>query len=270
MNYLKSIISYYLKNFWFLTLLSVIPALFIGLLLRPFQFVEFLYQYPFQTLGGFSDFFFAILSFDWLSLLLGIVGLFLVATIMSILLGKMESHFRIGRQNYSLKDSGFNNNFSSVLLAVFCVAFCYLVLALLSAMLIMLFNFIFSGSLMFISVILSYIVALIFFWLMSVIVVHFGVLASDRMIMGSTFATAMSNASQATHKNTAQRLLVGLLPFLLSFLLTLLGSWLGIVWLTNIISLLIILPYFSIFVLILFFDHYGLTRYDTRPYYNLR
>ena len=271
MKYFKSIILYYFKNFWFLMLFSIIPAVFVGLLLKPFQFVQFLYAYPSLTLGNFADFFYGILPFDWLTLLLGFIGLVLTAVIISMLLGKIEKNFRIGKNSYSLKETGFNNNFSSVLIGIFCVAFCYFVIALLGVVLIMLFNFIFASiNAVVVSVILSYMVCMLCFWLTSAITIHFGVVASDMMITGSTFATAMSNASQAIHKNTWQNLLIGFVPFLIAILLTLLGCWLGILWLTNIISMLIIIPYTCVLVMIIFFDYYGLTRYDTRPYYNLK
>jgi len=251
-------------------LFSIIPAVFVGLLLKPFQFVEFVFDYPSLTLGGFADFFNGIIPFDWLTILLSVLGLILTASILSMLLGKMEKHFRIGKNSFSLRDTGFNNNFASVLLATFCIAVCYFIIALLGAVLIMLFNFIFASSAMVLSVMLSYVVVFLAYFLLSAVTLHFGVVASDMMIMGSTFATAMSNTSQAIHKNTFQNWLVGFIPFALAILLTLLGSWLGVVWLTNILSMLIILPYYSVFVMIVLFDHYGLTRYDTRSYYSLK
>ena len=43
-----------------------------------------------------------------------------------------------------------------------------------------------------------------------------------------------------------------------------------VMFLFNTISLLFIIPYVCIFAVTKIFEHYDITRYDTRPYYNLR
>lgn len=271
MNYFKTSISYYFKNFWFLMLFAVVPAVFVGLLLQPFRFIEFLFNYPFLDLAGFPDFFFGIVPFDWVTILLSVLGTFLIAVFMSMLLGKIEAHFRIGKKGLSFKDNTFNNNFASVVLVVFIIAICYFVIAILSALFVMLFDFIFAKhGLVVISTILNYVIGFFALAIISCITTYFGVVASDMMIMGSNFRVAMSSASQAINKNTWQNLFVGLIPFLISAILSIFGTWLNILWLTNIISMLLILPFMCVLVMIIFFNHYGITRYDTRPYYNLK
>ncbi len=272
MEYFKSVISYFFKNFGFVMLFSVIPAVFFGSLLSPFKMVEFLYLYPTLTLDTFGEFFCAMVPLDWLTILLTVVGLILMAFFVSILFGKLESHFRIGKRSWGIKNTGANNNFPGVLFNILIFIVCYLVLALLGTLLITLLNFIFSvGAVAGVAeIILVYAVAALLISIMSYLTLLFALVALDMMIMGSPFNVAISNASHAIHKNTWKSFFAALIPFIVAAGLTILGSWLGIVWLTNIIGMAILVPYICILAMTIFFKNYDLQRYDTRPYYNLK
>lgn len=253
-------------------LFSLIPAVFFGLLLSPFKMVEFLYLYPTLTLDTFGEFFYAILPFDWLTILLTVVGVGLMAFFVSILFGKLESHFRLGKRSWGIKNTGANNNFPGVLLNVFIFILGYFVLALLGTLLITLLNFIFSVATVagVAEIILAYAIAVVLVSIIAYLALLLALVALDMMIMGSPFTVAISNASHAIHRHTWESFFVALVPFLLAAGLTIFGSWLGIIWLTNIVSMAIIIPYLCILAMTIFFKHYDLQRYDTRPYYNLK
>ena len=271
MNYLKSVTTYCFKNFWFLMLFAIIPAVYVGLLLNPFQFIQFLFNYPSNNPQSFADFFCGLLPLDWLTVLLAILGLVVVSMVISIMLGKIEVHFRIGKKNLSLKDEAFNNNFASVLTAIFVMAISFFVVCLFSSLLMMFFNFIFANNgFTILSTIFVWVIGIITIIITSLLTLYFGVAAIDMMIMGSNFRVALSNAGLAVNKNFWQNFFVALIPFVIAIIFTFLGNLLGIIWLTNILSLLVSIPFVCVFVMTIFFNYYGLTRYDIRPYYNLK
>ena len=62
MRYIKLSFKYLIKNILFLFLLSLVPAIFIGSLLSPFKFLEFINNYPKLTITAFADFFYSIIA----------------------------------------------------------------------------------------------------------------------------------------------------------------------------------------------------------------
>lgn len=265
MNYFKSTAAYYFKNFWFVMLFSIVPAIYIGLLLHPFMFVEFLYNYPNKEFSGFASFISAMLPLDVMTLVLGLIGLIFVTILISMLLGKVEAHFRLGKKSLAFKSSGVNNNFSSVLISSLFLLVSFLVLMVILALLIMLMNFIFANNgMIVVSTVLNYVLTFFALLLFSNCITYFGLVCCEMMLMGSPLKTALANAGLIFHKHTFHTVCTSFLPFLLASVLTIVGCLLGVVWLSNFVSVLIVLPFSCVFVLTVFFDYYGLERRDIK------
>lgn len=273
MKYVKEVTEYCFKNFWFVMLYAIIPIVFVGLLLHPFQFIEFLFTYPTvaPNFEGFSNFFHVIIPFDILTILMGVVAIVLCAVLLCMLLGRVERHFRTGQKNSEFNASDFNNNFLSVLFAIFFLFLSVFAIEIIATLLIMFFDFLFAKhGLVVLSSIFVCIIGILSFCLIAFLVLLFGVASADKMIMGSPFSSAIGTAFNAIKKNTAKILWATLLPFAFAIVLTLLGAWLNLVWLSNLLSLFVMIPYMCVLVMIVFFDYYDLPRYDTRPYYSLK
>ena len=69
MRYIKLSFKYCVKNILFLFLMSLIPAVFIGSLLSPFKFLEFINNYSSLAVVSFSDIFYSIIDISWLKIL---------------------------------------------------------------------------------------------------------------------------------------------------------------------------------------------------------
>ena len=271
MNYFKSVTAYYFKNFWFVMLFSLISAIYIGLLLHPFQFVEFLYNYPNEEFNGFASFISAMLPLDTITLVLGLIGLVFVTILISMLLGKIEAHFRLGKKSLAFKSSGVNNNFSSVLISSLFLMIAFLVIMVILSLLIMLVNFIFANNgMLVVSTVLNYVLTFFALLLFSNCTTYFGLVCCEMMLMGSPLKTALSNAGLIFHKHAFQNICTSFLPFLFTSILTILGCLLNVVWLSNFICVLIVLPFVCIFALTLFFDYYGMERQDTKKESKIR
>ncbi len=272
MEFVKSTFLYYFKNIIPMLIFALIPAIYIGVLLNPFQSINFLWNYNTLEINGFADFFNAVFAIDWLTLLFFIVGIFVCTAFVSLILGKIESHFRTGKFSYSLKTTELNNNFLSVLLISALIFISYFLLMLVGVLLMLLAHFIvvineISWVVGLVAcAIITFLVYLAFVWVLAIL----SVTCVDMAIMGSPFSVALSNASTALHKKSFKNFLGILIPILVGVVFAILGCLLKLEFLFNTISLLFIIPYVCIFAVTKIFEHYDITRYDTRPYYNLR
>ena len=77
MRYIKLNFKYLIKNILFVFLLSLIPAIFMGSLLNPFKFLEFVNNYANIVVVNFADIFYNIIDISWLKLLFYVIGFFL-------------------------------------------------------------------------------------------------------------------------------------------------------------------------------------------------
>ena len=267
---INNVISYYIKNFCYILLFAIVPAVFCGLFMRPFALFETLYQYPNLTIETFADLFLAVYSADWLYWVLSIVGILLLLIFISLFIGKVEAHFRTGKFDLSWHNvRGINYNLAGVTKTMLFVIVLNFVVNLLTLLLIYLMHFIFSinGVPTVAGTIVNWVIAVVALWLQARITTYFMFAGLDSIIMGSPYTVAMGNASHAIAKRGWDMFLAEIVPFVLAILLTVLGCWLDIVWLTNIVSILILFPYIVILGMVNFFDHYDIKRYDNRKYY---
>lgn len=270
---LHNVLSYYFKNILFMLLFAIAPAVFIGLLIQPFGLIEMLYNYPSMTSFSFGDFFLSVYSHGGWGILWFVLGFVLLVVFISFLVGKIEYHFRTGRFDISSHNArGLNNNFGDLAIMAGLMLLVDFLLNLVGILLMCLVHFIISagGAVALGSIIVNWVIGVLVVLLQGVFTCMFMFAAIDMIIMGSPLTVAMSNALNSFSRHKWSTILVSALPFAIAIGLTAIGCLLNIVWLTNIVSLLFIIPYVCIWGMINFFEYYNMPRYDNRQYYNLR
>lgn len=272
MENIKSTISYYFKNWFAVAVFMLLPVILFGLLLKPFGLIEFLYAYPTLSLAGFSDFFTQIFGFGWIQTVLFLVVLLVLTVCASLLYGKIESHFRVGKFNFELGSGALNSNALSVFWCILLMFVCYFTITILCTCLMLLVNFIVAVKIgnVVLSTIIVWIIGLANIFLVLNAVFILAIACVDMMIMGSPFGVALSNAVQLVHQNYGESSVAFLVPMAVFVVLTILGSLIGITLLTNCLALLFFLPYVCIYSLIVVFKRNDMARYDNRQYYNIR
>ncbi len=126
MKVFKSAIKYFIDKGTYLTLISVIPSLLLPFLLSPSSTFYFLFQYKDINSESFSAMYIQMRNLPYDYFYVGIVGIVLIVFAVSILIGVVDRHMRIGDFTLSVKKAvtGINFNFLSALLylVIVCVA----------------------------------------------------------------------------------------------------------------------------------------------------
>jgi len=265
-----SVLDYYMKNFLYIMIFVLAPAIFIGIFLRPFSMIEMLCDYPSLELNTFGDLFCTVYSWGLLEVLAMVAGLILVLIFVSLLIGKVEGHFRTGKFDLNSHEwRGLNYNLASVTKTIVALGVACFVLNLLALLLMYLMHFLFTinTGAMVVSNILCWIIGLFNLLVQARLVILFLLAGLDSIVMGSPYTVALSNASHALAKDVKDTWVCTLLPFAIMLVLTVIGNLLGITILTNILSILVMMPWLIIYSMIRFFDHYNIPRYDNSKYY---
>ena len=270
---LRNVLSYYFKNILYLLLFAVVPAVFLGLLIHPFSLIEMLFDYPNLQSYGFGAFFQSVYGLGAIGILWYVLGFLILIVCISFLLGKIELHFRTGNFDLSSHNvRSLNNNFGGVALVGFVLFLADFLLNIIAMLLMFFVHFIISadGSVTVASTILNWIIGIVVVLAEGFLTSVFVFAAIDKIIMGSPFSVALSNSFANFSRKRFQKMLVAMFPFAVGIVLTVLGALLHVVWLSNILSLLFIIPYVCVFGMTSFFEFYDMPRYDNRKYYNLK
>src|SRR5574344_540815 len=145
MRYIKLGITYMFKNFGYIALAWLLPAVFFGLCISPFRMLEFVGKYPSTVISSFSNIFDILMPISWLKVFLAILGILLVAVFASFVFGEMESHMRSGKLGFKNIFSFVNNNIMVVAINILLLAVIYAVLVFLLGSILFLFHLMFSG-----------------------------------------------------------------------------------------------------------------------------
>lgn len=265
-----SVLNYYVKSFLYIMIFVIAPAVFIGVFLRPFSMIEMLFRYPVLEIGTFGDLFCAVYSWGWLEVLAMIAGVILILICMSLLIGKIEGHFRTGKMElFSHEWRGLNYNLAGVTKSTMSLMIVCFVLNVVAMLLMYFMHFLFAiniGSIV-VSSILCWVIGLANLVLQARLLILFIMAGLDSIVMGSPYTVALSNASIALSKDVLDTWVCALIPFVVMIFLTVIGTLLNITILTNILSIMVMMPWAIVYCMIRFFDYYNLTRYDNRKYY---
>ena len=268
MEYVKDVLGYYIKNFVYLLIFAVIPATFLGLFIQPFGLYDFVYSYHDSTLATFGDFFMAIFNPSWWSFLYVLVGGVLFVVSMSMMLGFIENHFRVGKR--SLQNSfRLNNNTLSVLKTTVILGIAIFILDLLAALLMCFIHFLSanSGAGSVVCCILNYIIVLALMVLVGRGLSLFGFATVESLLDGSPMRVGFSNAARAMSGKGWQLFMVELITMGVCFILMQIFSLIALPTVGNILSCIVFMPMVCINSMMLFFDANKLTRKDKLKYY---
>lgn len=267
---ISSVLDYYIKNFLYIIIFVIAPAIFIGVFLKPFSMIEMLCRYPGLDINTFGDLFGTVYSWGWLEVLAMIAGVILILICLSLLIGKIEGHFRTGKmQLFTHEWRGLNYNLAGVTKSTILLGVVCFVLNVVALLLMYFMHFLFAinvGSII-VSSILCWIIGLANLVLQARLSTLFIMAGLDSIIMGSPYTVALSNASIALSKDIMDTWVCTLLPYVVILILTVIGVLLNVTILTNILSIIVIMPWMVVYGMIRFFDHYSITRYDIRKYY---
>ncbi len=274
MRYIKLSFKYCFKNILFLFLMSLIPAVFIGSLVSPFKFLEFINNYANLVVTGFGDVFYAIIDISWLKILFYIIGFGLISIFASVICGEIENHFRSGKRNYYNFKNYINNNILTILLNLMIFVVINFIVSFLCGTLIYLFHVIING-LNTTAGVGCMICAIIFFTLYFCVISFVGLAllinVPNMMINGYNFKQAISSTVNLLGKNFFALLLAYLVPYVIIIPLISIFNFSSIaLHIVSTICLIISIMYYSSFALTAFFDLSNLSRYDERKYFQIK
>ena len=267
MNYLKEVLSYYGKNFLYIAVFMIIPAVFIGLLLRPFALFEFLAAYPSLTLNGFDEFYLAVYGLEWLDILWIFLGFVLLVVAVSLLLGFIESHFKTGKVSFK-NTFGLNSNILNVCKITLLLAIISYVINLVLILLMFLMHVICGTSIagVVVATVLDYIFVLLGTFLITRIFTMFIITGCEMLINGTPMNVSFSDTTHAIQRGALSIFATEVFVIAVTFALSIVFSLINISWLGNILGLLVFIPLECILGMIVFFDHNGIRRYDKRRF----
>lgn len=271
MKFSKLGIAYMFKNFLYIFLLCLIPAVFVGLFCGPYQIVEFMNIYSSKEILNFSSIFQILMPFDWLRILLSILGVLLVSVFISMVLGEMERHMRSGKSNFKHMFSYVNNDIMVVMINLVVLAIIYLVFTFLLGSILFLFHLMLSG-LGNVPTVLNVIFAIVFCCVHIVVYTFATILfltnIPNMITNGYSFKEGVSSTCQLIGKSAFKLLLAFILPYaiIIAFISPLAKT--NLLWIPNIVCTLLQYMYYSSLAMTSFFELSNTPRYDNRKYYN--
>jgi|LGOV01.1.fsa_nt_gb hypothetical protein len=270
MKFIKLSTKYMLKNFLYLGLLGVIPAVFFGTLLSPFKVLEFINTYSQNPVLNFGSIFYGVLDVGTLNLLLLFIAFFLIAIFVSAILGIMENHMRSGKHNFENLKEYVNNNILMVIANLIALLLLAFVIMFVASAVLYLLHLVFSGintsptvfNAVLANIILSAILVL-YALIASVILVN----VPNMIINGSEFRYSLSRSIKLLQQNTLAMVISVVTPFLIiaGFVSIFIGTE-GFVF-VNIIGVFMLIMYFASLAMTSYFELTKTARYDNRKKY---
>ncbi|MGN1213212.1 MAG: hypothetical protein ACI4TZ_04135 [Christensenellales bacterium] len=264
-------IKYMFKNFGYIALLWLLPAVFVGLFCGPFKIIEFMNLYPTTSISNFGDIFAILMPFDWIKLLLVILAVALVAVFLSMVLGEMESHMRSGKFSFKNMFTLVNNDILVVLINIVLLAVIYALLTFIFGCVSFLFHLMFSGLSNIPTVlnsILTIVLATAFISLYTFITQVFLINIPNMITNGYSLKEGISSTMQLIGKSGFKLWISFLLIYVVIIPFVSLLCKTNVVWIANIICTYLQFMLYSSITMTSFFELSNTPRYDNRKYYN--
>jgi hypothetical protein len=259
------------KNFGYISLLWILPAVFIGLFLGPFRIIEFMNIYPTTQISNFSGIFSILMPVSFLKVVLCILAVVLVSIFLSMVFGEMENHMRSGKFRFKHIFRFVNNDILVVLVNIVLLAIIYAVLMFLFGSILFLLHLMFSG-LSNAPTVINSIVAIVLsagvIVLFTLITMVFLINIPNMITNGYSLKEGISSTGQLIGKSTMSLLVAYLLPYIIFIPFVSLLCKTNAFWVANIICAFIEFTYYSTLTMTSFFELSNLPRYDNRKYYN--
>ncbi len=268
MEYVKDVLNYYFKYFLYLFVFTIVPALFLGLFFDPFGMYEFVFEYHNLTLLTFADFFSAVFQYTWWSILYFVIGLIIFVIFVSLMLGFIENHFRMG--TVSLKSSfSLNNNVLGVFKTTIILFIQVFILNVIAMLLMYFVHFLGAnngvGSIF--CNIFNYIVVLGLMVLYGRGFTLFGYATVETMLEGSPMLVGLGNGVRAMSAKSAQLFFIEVLTLGTCFVLMQIFTAINLPLIGNVLSCIIFIPMVCVNCMVLFFENNHLARKDKLKYY---
>ena len=270
MKFLKLSFDYIKKNFLLLLIFAIIPTIFFGFLLRPFNLFEFICDYSKINVKSFASLFNSLFSFNFWHILLVLLGLVILSICMAMCFGQIENHMRSGKKNLKNSPAFLNNNFLVVLVNLLIIFMLWFVLQFLYIAVVCLVHIIFSGLnnlpnlfCIIFAILLSAVVFVLFIQICAIFCLNI----PNMIINGYPAKQAFSNSIKLLNKNNFSFLLSLLLPFVIIIPLTCLLSA-KLMFIANMVGVLILCVYVPALTMTGYFELTNTNRYDNRKYYN--
>lgn len=267
MEYVKNVLGYYFKNFLYLIIFAAAPAVFVGLLLKPFGIFEFAFEYRSLTLNNYGNFFINLFFGNWWSVLYLFVGLVLIIIATSLMLGFIENHFRMGKPSL-VNSFSLNNNVLGVAKSTITLFLIMFVVEFLLSLLMLFVHFVSGGNA--VAVVFNYVIAVAVCVLFGKMFNVFGYATIDMLINNVPLLVGLSNASRAMSVKNDKVWLIEVVGLFVCFLIIQVFALIDLTYVGNIISIVLFMPLVCVNSMTLFFERNDLPRKDTLKYYEMR
>lgn len=271
MKYFKSSFGYMFKNFGFVSLIWLLPSVFVGVLCSPYQIINFINFYPTKQIDNFKSIFEILMPFHWLRMLFVIVGVIFVVLFICMAFGEIEAHMRTGKFVLRNLLTYVNNDILVVLVNIVVLTLLNLFLTFIMGCVMFLLHLILSG-LTCTPTVLNSIITIVLACLLIVANVFLNCLFLTNILNmltnGYSLKEGISSTFQLIGKNTFGLLLAYIFPYaiIIPFVSALCRTnfW----WIPGILCTYFQYMYYCCLCLTSFFDLSNTPRYDNRKYYN--
>lgn len=273
MKFFKLSISYMFKNFLYLFLFSLIPAVFIGAILNPFKPVVFLVNYSSTPVINFGTILSGVFNFSWLNLLLGVIGFLITVVCVSAIFGQMENHMRSGKLNIKSTKNYVNNSILMVAVNLLILLVLWFVVLFVVSLLFFLFHLIFSGinnSPTVINTIIAIVLAVAGFlaYIFAFLIITINI--PNMLFNGYPLKDSISNSIKMVNNEIYSLILSSIFPVIVIVPII---SFTANTWalpFMNILGMLILIMFFTSQTMTSYFEITQTKRYDNRKYYNYK
>ena len=243
MKYVKLGFGYTFKHGWYLCIMWLLPAIFLGLCCEPFQIIKFLNVYSDNAISNFADIFKILMPISWKTVIFGILAIVLVSVCLSMAVGQIESHMRSGKLNFKEVLSYVNENILVTLANILVAALIYIILTFLLGAILFLFHLMLSGlsnaptvlNMIFASIFCA-IFLILFLFAISLLMVNI----PNMIANGYSFKEGISSSVQLIGKNAFKIVFAYLVPFVVVIPFVSLLCKTNVAWIANILCSLII------------------------------
>lgn len=267
MRYTRLAFQYLIKNFWYLALATLVPAVVMGLFTEPCSMIQLFANFNFVELATFGDVFTAISELNWWSLLAGVFAVPIFSVFFSIVCGLESKHMRWGILSGDGLPRRINNNF----LPVFELIIVFLLAMELYALICSLFTFLWVKVVQKFAVklALTIIFNVVIFLVMLCIMVMFSLTLPIMSVSGLSLRKALAGSVTLLKGKYFKMLFAVVVPMLIPY--AAMGAmaafdfkWRGII---NIVIFIFIFSYYITLMYTTYFDIEDIDREDLKNKY---
>lgn len=261
---IKLTLNYTNSKFLALLLLAIIPSILISFSISPYSSLHFLRTYGSQDFSSFATVFlgvFGLTRASWISLF----GFIFIPALLSVIMGAVERHMRIGEFNLGLNrlSSRLNFNFRTAFIFASILFIIFVLDKFLQAAVFLLFSKIFEHTAAFaLSIIWYLIMATLELFILAMIILWVPTMLHTGLTSSKAFELAVRQ-----NKDHFFEVVLGLLiPTVPSFLIMVIVAVIGSSFapLFDSITIAILMVYYIILMYTLYFDVNGLEREDLK------